>query len=984
MSTPGMTSDSRQTLDIAVAISRIPFQNPQRARLTLERLLGSIPGSLGVMLPNLLVEVPDPDSALLLFERLVFESDGQSVRLLEQHNILAHYAITIFGNSGYLGETVLQNPDLLQGFVRKSVLDRSFSREDFEPALTRFLGRSEPDNISAVLARFKRREYVRILLRDALRIAPLAETTAEISALSDVLIEKALREAETLLQRRFGTPHQTDLGGRVGRIPFTIFSLGKLGGNELNYFSDIDLLYLYRHEPAEVNATTKEYFIHLAQAVTETLSRLTPEGPVFRIDLRLRPQGNEGELAVSLKEALRYYAETAQDWERQALIKVRHAAGDATLAKAFIRGVQPYVYRENINFLAIKTALVSRGKMQVRRKRPVVLRRSQPIDIKIDPGGIRDIEFLVQCLQRVYGGAEPWLRSVGTLFSLQKLHDKGHITGHEFDALSSSYDFLRRLEHCLQLRDGQRVHRLPVAPSELRILTRAMNQFWPGRERFNELIQAVEQRMASVAEIYQCVIYQQEALRENELRNAEFQLRSVAAPLQAATDQQLLERLVADSAVLSKIVTRPDLDTRTRRNLSRFLSSAFTSSEQYSAVINHPEAVEFALRIFEVSDYLTDILVRYPGEIGTLSPLSEIPRDMDSACLFDAHLAPSGGSDLVLDYLSTSSIPYSEKSSLLRQQYRHRLLRTGIRDLTTPADIYETLRVNSATADAVIKAALDIASSEKGISVLAMGRLGTCEFDLLSDADLLFVCEENSDRTRLIRVVERVVHTLSAYTREGTVVSVDTRLRPHGTEGELLVSAKQLEEYFSGEAQAWEALMYTKLRFIVGSHTVAERALAATRDLFGRYSANTQFLTSVLDMRSKLERAEEDGPNLKNSPGGIYDIDFIVAYLLVRYGARKTGGNLRERIWRCMDLKILDKALADILDHAAELFRTTEHVVRLVTGRAHKWLPSTQRARELSERLIHQSLGREFPNGVETELRTTMERVRSTYLKIMA
>jgi glutamine synthetase adenylyltransferase len=198
------------------------------------------------------------------------------------------------------------------------------------------------------------------------------------------------------------------------------------------------------------------------------------------------------------------------------------------------------------------------------------------------------------------------------------------------------------------------------------------------------------------------------------------------------------------------------------------------------------------------------------------------------------------------------------------------------------------------------------------------------------------------------------------------------------------VSAKQLEEYFSGEAQAWEALMYTKLRFIVGSHTVAERALGATQDLFGRYSANTQFLTSVLDMRSKLERAEEDGPNLKNSPGGIYDIDFIVAYLLVRYGARKTGGNLRERIWRCMDLKILDKALADILDHAAELFRTTEHVVRLVTGRAHKWLPSTQRARELSERLIHQSLGREFPNGVETELRTTMERVRSTYLKIMA
>src|SRR5947209_1503557 len=222
-------------------------------------------------------------------------------------------------------------------------------------------------------------------------------------------------------------------------------------------------------EPPNAAISNREYFIRLAQQVTEILSRMTREGAAFRIDLRLRPQGGEGELAVSLSQALRYYASVAHDWERQALIKVKHSAGDAGLAREFIRAVQPHVYTEQVNFAAIKTALVAREKMQKRRQQMNV--RAQPaesIDVKIDRGGIRDIEFLVQCLQRVYGGAEPWLRSGGTLFSLHKLHDKGHISGREFHDLTSAYEFLRNLEHRLQLREGQQTHRLPIAERELR------------------------------------------------------------------------------------------------------------------------------------------------------------------------------------------------------------------------------------------------------------------------------------------------------------------------------------------------------------------------------------------------------------------------------------------------------------------------------------------------------------------------------------
>ncbi len=415
----------------------IPFRNPESAKLNLERAGARLSPNLASALRSLLAEAPDPDGALLLFERLSESADV--VRLLERHNFLAHYAIVVFGHSRFLGETLLQNTDLLPSFLREKNLDRSFSQEEFHESLARFRARSLENDVSLILARFKRREYVRIMLRDVLKIAPLAETTAEISALADVLIEEALREADSHLQHRHGTPQHLDALGRSVDTPFAIFALGKLGGNELNYSSDVDLMYIYGdgEDPPKAAVSNREYFIRLAQHTTEILSRVTREGPVFRIDLRLRPQGGEGELAIRLSQALTYYAETAHDWERQALIKLKHSAGDAGLAREFIRAVQPHVYTEKVNFAAIKTALVGREKMQKRRQQANVLAQpEQTIDVKIDRGGIRDIEFLVQCLQRVYGGAEPWLRSGGTLFSLQKLHDKGHISGKEFHDLT--------------------------------------------------------------------------------------------------------------------------------------------------------------------------------------------------------------------------------------------------------------------------------------------------------------------------------------------------------------------------------------------------------------------------------------------------------------------------------------------------------------------------------------------------------------------
>jgi [glutamine synthetase] adenylyltransferase / [glutamine synthetase]-adenylyl-L-tyrosine phosphorylase len=967
-----------------VSLSHIPFHDPENARLIFARAAERLSADLIRTVAALLGESPDPDSALLLFERLVAAS-AETARLLEHHQFLAHYAILVFSHSRYLGETLLQNTDLFQSFLRERNLDRSFSREEFQESLARFRSRSFETDVSLLLARFKRREYVRIMLRDVLRIAPLAETTAEIAALSDVLIEDALREAESRSQRRHDPPQHLDADGRLVDTPFSVLAMGKLGGNELNYSSDVDLMFIFGdgEEPATARISNREYFIRLAQQVTEILSRVTMEGPVFRIDLRLRPQGGEGELAINLSHALHYYSATARDWEQQALIKVRHSAGDPGLAREFIRAVQAHVYAEEVNFAAIKTALVAREKMQKRRRSVAADESSLSIDVKLDPGGIRDIEFLVQCLQRVYGGAEPWLRSGGTLFSLQKLHDKRHISGKEFHDLTSAYEFLRHLEHRLQLRHGQQTHRLPATEPELSILQRSMEGYIAGEYRLANLVEVVKQRMTAVAEIYQRIIYQQQSRTLNDAPG-KFELGGTAEFFTGeALNQQLLERVASDAPYIYQIATQTNLSPPARKNLSRFLGSALTGSERYAAVLRYQGAIREALVLFECSEFLADILVRNPEELGTLADLGRTAPGADCGDLFESSVESGGASaDPVFVYLAGYSARYGDKLALLRQHYRHCVFAAGARDVTKFGGVYHSFAAGTATADHAITAAFEIAGAPEGLAILALGRLGSGEFDVLSDADLLFVCAENEDRQHLTKAAEQMVQALSAYTRDGMVFPVDARLRPRGGEGELLVSSGQLESYFAHEAQAWEALMYTKLRFVAGSQRLGHSAITARKVLFERFAADSSFLDAVRDMRSKLDVTEKPEKSFKTSPGTVYDLDFMTGFLLVKQAVANKQGTLRDRLWRCAEQGLLDKSEAAFLDHAAELLRTVEHIVRLVTGRARKWLPATEHARSVTEHLTAQILQRQFPRGLEYELDETCRRVREIYNRL--
>jgi len=980
-----------------VQLSAIPFRDQERASANLEAVSQRVPQTVTRFLASLLADSPDPDSALNLFERLCSHADSGALRSLEAHPFLIHYALTVFGCSQYLGEALIQNPDLFYAFARERNLDGSQSREDYRERFARLRARSLESDFSTLLARFKKREYIRIMLRDVLRIASLAEITAEISVLSDVLIEQAWIECDSPLRKRYGAPQHLR-EERVRDTGFAVLSLGKLGGNELNYNSDVDLLFLYEdgENPSAEGIGNREYFARLAQQITETLSRPTKEGAVFRIDLRLRPQGNEGEPAVALGQALRYYQDAAHDWELQALIKVRHSAGDAALSREFIRGVQPRVYRKGLNFSAIETALTSREKIGSRRQvNRAMYKSEQGIDVKVDRGGIRDIEFLVQCLQRVYGGEEPWLRSSGTLFSLQKLHDKNHISGKDFHELNDTYEFLRQAEHRLQLKHGQQTHRLPESADELLALARSVTA---AHERTTadsgrRLEQNLQDRMNAVAQIYQRIVHEQQVVQQQEQAGKQFRLRPVptADPGREQSFEQVLHRLAVDSPALHQMASRRDLSSRMRRMLHRFLISALTSSERWASVMASGTALERALSIFESSDYLSDILIRHPEEIATLQdPALQFHAAQQEWLNFNPEDGPAAV-DRSLDFLPTADYSYAEKMVLLRKHYRRRVFMLGVTDILSPRSVFESLLEASNAADAAIQAAISMAHARHqlkspSLAVLALGRLGTYEFDIASDADLIFVRPDDLDPVLGTKIAEQTVDILSAYTQEGTVFPVDTRLRPLGEDGDLVCTVSALRAYFSerGEARPWEALSFSKIRPIVGPKELLENAVDSVLQEITRFSRLPTFLEKVLEMRTRLAEAESaGGRNFKRGPGGFYDIDFLTGYLQIRHGLTHASANIRDRLYALAGRGLLGDADCATLDYAAEFLRSLDHVIRLVKGRARTAPPEGEHDSEVVERLVGRILQSDFSGVIEQELSRVRTEVRSAFNKLM-
>src|ERR1041384_7354946 len=417
----------------------------------------------------LLRELPDQNGPRLFLERLAKEQPRAHQALLKQPALLADI-LALAAWSPLLATTVEQNPEYLSWLSRERADPRVRTADEFKEALARFALTNSALNPQVLLARFRRRELLRTYLHDIRRSQTLVETMEELSNLADAILDYALSLARQARDDRYGWPRRVDDRARSATAEFCVIALGKLGSMELNYASDIDLVFLYSDDGTTSGTgqrgevSNREYFVKLSETIARLVGQSGGEGAAYRVDLRLRPHGRDGALACSLQEAVRYYMHTAQDWERQALIRSRAAVGSAELFSRFKAAATPAIFRPDVSVTGA-LASVRLAKQKIDRK----VEKKSWFNVKLGRGGIREIEFIAQALQLAHGGRDDWLRVPHTLGSLGRLADREFITQPERSELSDAYCFLRALEHRLQMEHGLQTHTVPES-EEIRSL----------------------------------------------------------------------------------------------------------------------------------------------------------------------------------------------------------------------------------------------------------------------------------------------------------------------------------------------------------------------------------------------------------------------------------------------------------------------------------------------------------------------------------
>lgn len=822
-------------------------------------------------------------------------------------------------HSRVLAEEVRQHPDWLDPLD----LERDYGWDDFHRML------EELPFTNLAVAAFRRRCLMRILLRDVMGHASLSQTTAEVSALADAILGWTYEKLRADAESAYGRPMLAD-GTICG---CSILAIGKLGGNELNYSSDIDLMYIYGGAGETTGPTVlsnKEFFEKLAQRQTQFLGAYTAEGFCYRVDLRLRPEGSLGEIATSLEAACEYYRVRARDWELQMMIKARVAAGEPGPGRALIEFVEPLTYRTTTDFSAIEAVSATR----VRWNEKLANRKLQggAIDVKLTRGGIRDIEFLVQCLQRLHGGRERWVRTTGTMIGLARLHDKGLISGSEYEALIDAYEFLRHLEHRLQVMEDRQTHTLPESFEELGDLARRMPPVQLGVESSGpRLIAKLKEHLSAVEAIYARVVYGHAAV------TAGWHAGDAEANHQ---NRAQLERLFEQ------------LETR------------------WGKLQPDSQLVADLRDIATHSPYLADELIREPEFLEELKQIREV--------------RPAAFS--------------WEGDKTIRKTYRRRLFRIECESIVLGKPVFETLAANSDLADSVIAhcyelAILSVGESELDLStpmmVVALGRLGLREFDIASDADIVFIVpDEKAELLEMwTKVAARMIELLTAYTGDGVIFTVDARLRPYGREGDLVQLESTFMEYFAHHAEAWEGIAYMKARAVAGD---IERATTFLNELqkvdWRRYGQSHRSKKQLSQMRARLEKEQGRNNPLKAGRGGFYDIDFLLLYLRLRSaGIFFKVLNTPERIDVVEQMGHLEQEDAAFLLEAATLYRGIDHGMRLYTGQNTNSLAEAPAAREALETMLRRWIpGRVGRQSLELELHEIQERTRETFERLFS
>nr|MBA3805859.1 hypothetical protein [Acidobacteriota bacterium] len=723
--------------------------------------------SLDEKTESLLRDLPDAEGARLFFERFTAEHPRAAQLLMRDRGLLSD-VLALAAWSPLLAATLTRHPDYLQWLARERKEMRVKTREELEESLARFALTNSQLDAQVLLARFRRRELLRIYLRDIRRTSTMVETTEELSNLADAVLAFALSHAHQELDNRYGQPTRTDERGRLAPAEFSIVALGKLGSFELNYASDIDLLFIFSNDGATASGgergetTNREYFIKLAEMIARVVGQPSGEGAAYRVDLRLRPHGRDGALASSLDEAVRYYRETAQAWERQALIRSRAASGSVPLYNGFAARVVASVYTVE-QTVEGALAQVKLAKQKIDRHHA---RDTGGFNVKLGRGGIREIEFIAQALQLAYGGRDEWLRAPHTLISIGRLADRDLIRNRERVALAGAYVFLRTLEHRLQMEHGLQTHSVPDERERRAIVARRMN--FGGADALLDFNRALDAHTIHVRDIFERIFGKEGTEEVARIGASGDSFSPSLEPERAADSEQPIDALTAATTSAARIFashmteagsTSAAADEGIER-VARYINTATHQS------LNARRALMYAARIAASLDKATEP-VRLSEE--NLKALIQL---CGASEFFGDHLAsnpsliqalPTEGAEedevakrdyhaLLMEAVEAQQ-SFRAELSALRRAWARLLIETGALDAGNRITMREANRRQTELAAASLDAALMIArrehvrrygefDHEPRMTILGLGRLGGRGMDYGSDLDVVLIYDD--------------------------------------------------------------------------------------------------------------------------------------------------------------------------------------------------------------------------------------------------
>jgi glutamate-ammonia-ligase adenylyltransferase len=804
-----------------------------------------------------------------------------------------------------------------------------------------------------------------ISLADIGGVWPVARVTRALTELADTAVRVAVRyllaEAGRSGKLKLANIAEPDAGSG-----YIIFAMGKMGACDLNFSSDIDLIVFFDAERAPLprNAEPMPLFVRITRGLVKMLQERTADGYVFRVDLRLRPDPASTQIAVSTDAALNYYETIGQNWERQAMIKARPCAGDIAAGEALLKELTPFVWRKYLDFAAV--ADVHAMKRQIHAYKGFGEIAIEGHNVKLGRGGIREIEFFVQTQQLIAGGRHPELRDRDTLVTLNRLVDGGWVDPKTRDDLTAAYEFLRTVEHRLQMVADEQTHTLPEDRDALDRFARFAG--FDGRDAFAAvLVQYLQMVQEHYARLFERSLDAQpeetmlafpadedshetlDVLTQMGFRRpleASATVRDwLAGSYRSLKSQTAREHLQALLPLLLEIVARTGNPDETLARFDRFFTALRASTRLFSLLRQNPDLVSFLTLILSTAPRLADTLAQAPQVIDTLIEPSFFASLPDEAKLSAGLEASLQQADSFEDFL--------DRVRLFGQEH---MFLIGARILSGTVSAAQAGMTFTRLADVLIRAlhrTVETAFSEthgriagQQIAILAMGKLGGREMTATSDLDLIIVYDFDPERPEsdgprplygaqyFARLTQRLINAMTAQTNYGVLYQVDMRLRPSGRSGPLATALTSFENYQENEAWTWELLALTRARVVSASPGFGARVEAVIRNAIARPRVRDLIAADVVEMRQAIaaEKGESDRWSLKYAAGGLIDLEFVAQFLQLMHAKDKprildagTIGAL-DKAWQ---LGLLSTEDAEVLRYAARLYHGLTQILRV-------------------------------------------------------